>query len=47
MAEAQPAEKVRQVQNLRRSGASGKHGKKSKDRANTRRLEIEKDRAHG
>jgi hypothetical protein len=44
---AMPPEKVQQVQNLRRSGASGAHGKKSKDRANQRRKVIEESRGHG
>ena len=42
--QSQSAEKVQQVQDLRRSGASGSHGKRSKDRANNRRKAIEDSR---
>jgi hypothetical protein len=41
-------ERVREIVERRRSGASGTHGKKSKDRANSKRKVINQERRdHG
>lgn len=39
--------KIHRIQDLRRSGASGLHHKWAKDRANTNRKAIERDRNDG